>query len=183
MDPDLEAAARQVRHEARLLAEDLEADVISTDLTSRTLPEACRELHAAGQVVRVNLPGASFTGEVIHVGIDLMTVVDEHGNEFDVLLPAVASIRSVGRLPSRPRPLLTDPKRLRGRLAHAAAVRETLEVGGPALPLVAGVPAAAAEDHLVLDASDGRQLIPYPAIAWIVRRDQGASTPRTSMTW
>lgn len=182
MDPELEAVARQVRHEARLLAEDLEADVISTELTTRTLADACRELHAAGQFVRATLAGASFSGAIAHVGIDLVTVIDDHGNQFDMLLPAVASIKALDRSPSRPGPLVADPKRFRGRLAHAAAVREPVEVGGPALPLVAGLPAAAAEDHLVLDATDGRQLIPYPAITWIVRRAQGPSTPRTSMT-
>lgn len=183
MDPDLEAAARQVRHEARLQAEDLEADVISTELTGRTLPDACRELHAAGSLVTVTLPGVTFSGAIVHLGIDLVTVADEQGNEFDVLLPAATSIKAVGDTTARPGELVTDPKRLRGRLAHAAAVGQPVEVGGPALPAVSGMAVAAAEDHLVLDATDGRLLIPYSAIAWIVRRGQGPSTPRASMTW
>ena len=183
MDPDLEAAARQIRHEARLQAEDLEADVIATELTGRTLADACRELHAAARLVSVTLPGISFGGAIVHVGIDLVTVADDLGNEFDVLLPAVGSIKVVGDAPARSGVLAADPKRLRGRLAHAAAVGQPVEVGGPGLPAVSGMAAAAAEDHLVLDAADGRLLIPYPAIAWMVRRGQGPSTPRASMTW
>lgn len=183
MDPDLEAAARQVRHEARLQAEDLEADVISTELTGRTLADACRELHAAGRLVSVTLPGVEFSGAIVHVGIDLVTVADDQGDEFDVLLPAAASVKAVGDASARPEVLAANPKRLRGRLAHAAAVGEPVEVGGPALPAVSGMAAAAAEDHLVLDAAAGRLLIPYSAIAWIVRRGQGPSTPRASMTW
>jgi hypothetical protein len=183
MDPELEAAARQVRHEARLVAEDLEADVIATELTGRTLADACRELHAAARLVALTLPGVAFSGAIVHVGIDMVTVADDHGNEFDVLLPAIGSIKAVGDARVRPRELASDPKRLRGRLAHAAAIGQHVEVGGPALPAVSGSAAAAAEDHLVLDAADGRLLIPYPAIAWIVRRSQGASTLRASMTW
>ena len=170
---DLSDVARRLRAERREEQEELEEAIEEQERAARDLAAVALELMHRGDVVRVALgEHHNFLGQVVHVGADLMTVEDAAGNEIDVLLPAMRSLRIVERPREGGRARTTEhPARFRGRLADAEATRAEIELGTATGPPLAGTVVSVGVDHVAFRSRDGNEwVVPLGSVTFAIRR-------------
>lgn len=172
-DPDLRRAGQ--RYEAELRAEAAEYEQLAAKdrLRDRDLADVAAELLARGDLVTVALATRSFTGEVVHVGGDLVALrtaagdVDVHldgGSALTVVEPA----RVGGHGPS------WGAQTFAARLAEHEAAGEPVELGArlalgaqpPGWVVVARIEAVA-RDHVVVVADGTRTFVAFAALEYV----------------
>lgn len=164
-DPELAAAGAAFRAELRAEAAEWEQLAATDWLRRRSLADAARELLARGDRVAVRVGARRVHGEVCHVGEDLACVATVAGT-VDVRLDGPAVWGVVQRVRAGGRSMAGGARRFTARLAeHEAAGAPVCLITGDGGE-IAGVIAAVAVDHAVVDGRDGtRWLVPLATVA------------------
>jgi hypothetical protein len=169
--PDSKSAARHARLDRRLLQEEAEQVAEEMIGADTDLADYASELMGRSSLVRVGVASRTFEGQLVHVGEDLLRLVDHAENVIDVALDAVTQMRLMApREGDLGRPA-TAASTFGGRLRELAATNEEVELGGNELVAVTGRIRVVAIDHVRVAMRDGSECaIRLGAIDYVLRR-------------
>lgn len=160
---------REIRQEARLVQEEVEATVAELAASERSLRDALIDYGKRGYEVRVEAGDRAVVGRIGHVGSTLIRLATSQGRIVDI---AIAMIVGVRRLPGAPRPGVVTtghPGSMIARLREAVQTHELVHLersGGEELD---GRVVAVSKDALELESTIGTWLVPVEAILWLWR--------------
>ncbi|MGQ0805151.1 MAG: hypothetical protein ACT4PI_14975 [Actinomycetota bacterium] len=182
--PDLAATAGRLRDEWRAEEEEWSRAAAAQWTHGRRLVEIARELMHRGDGVAVTAARATFTGEVTHVGVDLLRVrtaggsVDVHlavltaggGGGRHVRLPAPVVLRVVERARSGGRRAGAGADSFRACLLEHEADAADVVVGTSLLEDDLRGTLAVGRDQLrVCDRDGGETYVPLAWVSWVMR--------------
>jgi hypothetical protein len=160
--------AASLRSVWRSEAEAAEADALEAYRHARTVPELLRDVAARGARVVVIAGGRRFTGEIIAVSDDLLSL-DASGRRVDLVIDA-SHPSVVDVMPSSAPGAVAPraPTSLRARLFEVEAAGSRHEVGVRTGEAVTGRLIVGA-DHVVVDDGDGvEHVVPLGALAFVL---------------
>jgi len=168
--PD-KSAARQARLERRLFREETERIAEEMIGADTDLADYASELMNRSSLVRIGIAGRSFEGQLVHVGEDLVRLVDHAENVIDLALDAVTQMRSMAPREGDLGGPATAAWTFLGRLRELAATGEEIELGGAEFAAVPGRIRVVATDHVRVIVRDGSQCaIRLGAVGYVLRR-------------
>jgi len=182
--PDLGAAAGSMREAWRVEEEEWSRAAAAQWAHGRTLVDIARELMHRGDTVAVTAGGATFTGEVTDVGLDVLrlrtaagpvdvqlgAVTTGSGEHRHVRLPAPVVLRVIARARSGGRRAGGGPETFRARLLEHEADAAEVVIGSTLLGEELWGMLTVGRDQLLVSDRDGSET--YLPLAWIswVRR-------------
>ncbi|MDQ4129582.1 MAG: hypothetical protein M3133_01090 [Actinomycetota bacterium] len=159
-DPELRELGRELRErlggEFRGEAEESERAAAVAAARARSLADIAATLRSRGDLVAVSMRRRSFTGTIVHVGTDFLTLRTPGGLahcslDRPVLLRVVARGQSGGIGPG------PGPATFRARLLELELDGHEVELGGVLLELQRGRIRVVGRDHIVFRAADGEE--------------------------
>lgn len=154
-----------------MASREVEAAVEGSERAQQSLGDAVVEFMYRGDRVRVRSCGRSWAGQVVHVGVDFLTLVTTSGAPIDVRFEALEHVEVEAPNAFQGRGFRDrDPQSFIARLRELAVVAESATIGGPN-EVTEFVVETVAPDHLAGTTPDGRRrLVPMGAIAFVVTR-------------
>lgn len=173
-DDEFDDAIRRFRHERREFEEEVEAGVEQLERSRRTLDEVVLEFMHRGDTLRVSVGAHSWSGQVVHVAPELLTLRTPAESEIDVALDAITSIRVVARSPSGDgNPPTSHPGSLLARLRELTVNDdEEVEIAGALLDTpITGCVVGVAPSHVEVRARDGGEwVLPLAEVGFVIRQ-------------
>jgi hypothetical protein len=183
--PDLGAATGSMREAWRAEEEEWSRAAAAQWAHGRRLVDVARELMHRGDTVSVTAGGATFTGEVTDVGLDVLRVrtvagaVDVQlaamtagtGEQRHARLPAPVVLRVVERARSGGRSSGGGPETFRARLLEHEADGIESAIGSALLDEdLCGTVTVGRDQVRVCDRDGGETYLPIAWISWVMRR-------------
>lgn len=170
-DPELAALGQQFRDELRAEAAEYEALAAKDLMRNRSLREVALELLHRGDVVGAVVGRRAFTGTVTYAAGDLVCMRTP-SLEVDLSLATPLALQVLERVRTGGRGRGTGPGSFLGRLRDHELSAGQVEVCCPALDMdVRGAVVAVAEDHVVMEGSEGQHwFLARQAIGCVVTR-------------
>lgn len=175
-DPELRELGRELRErlrgEFRGEAEESERAAATAAARARSLADVVAYLRGRGDLVAVAVGRKLFTGIVLYVGADFLTLRTP-GGLVDCSLQRPVALRVVERASAGGVGPGPGPETFRGRLLELELGSREVELGGCVLGDVQrGRIATVGRDHVVFRSSDGQEwYVALAAIDFVVRRD------------
>ena len=154
--------------EVRQDAAEAAADAELLRRRRRSLTDLFLEAMAQGDRVRLSVAGRwAVAGDLVHVGSDFVTIIDEHTTADVALSAAVARFERATR---GGRSSTGGARTLVARLREFEATGESVVVRTSHDNEVRGIVSLVASDHVMIADDDGvQQAIPSPSVVMVVR--------------
>lgn len=175
MDDGLGAVGRELRQgigaELRADAEETERLVAIAARRRRSLADVANDLLARGDTVAVELPGARFTGTIVHAAGDLLRLHGPAG-ALDVHLGGPVALTVVERAPTGGIERVDGPASFRSRLLELELDGATVELAHEAAAgtLVGRLLAVAVDHAVVVDPAGNERHLSLRGLSWVRSR-------------
>lgn len=168
---DLDEALRELRADRQAAQEELEETSRLIERAERSLDEVALDFLYRGDSLRVTVGARSWTGIVVHVGVEVMTLQTPGGTEVDLAYEGLTSMRVVERARGGGRSRTSKhPGELIARLRELENTEEVVEVGGRNLAPVEGKVEVVARGHIEVCSRQGAEwILPLGEIGYVIR--------------
>jgi hypothetical protein len=164
---------RELRFERLDFEQSVKDAVDEGDRATRTFDEVMVEHLFRGDIIRVMVGERAWTGRVVHVGAEVMTLETSGGIRVDLTYDGLGAVRVVERSSSGGRGLAgPHPGTMAARLRELFLTEESIEIGGFRLEApLRGTVTAVAESHVEFRTADGGDwVVPLSSIGYLVRQ-------------
>lgn len=161
---------RELRLEARVFQEDLEATVAEHAASDRSMRDALIDYGKAGYRVRVEANARSLVGQIEHVGTSLVRLATVEGHKIDIATPAIAGVRVDVGIRTPCSVTTGHPGSMIARMREAIQTDEVIHIERQSGESVDGKVVAVLAEAVEVQAAGALWLIPLDAICWIWRK-------------
>ena len=164
MTPEEQAA----RQEQRAERESMEGAVAEHHASTQQFPAALTGLGAQGAELMIEMPDRQLVGRVVHVGSELVSIVNLGGERFDLAMWAIAGVRIMNTERQPATVSSGHPNSVIARLREAVVSGESLTVSRRFGAPMAGQLRACSDTHVEgVDHNKSFWIVPLPMVTWV----------------